>query len=95
MPADYRFSETTNLFFRDKLNDTDFPREPLNHLLAMFQLQFDSSSLEIRLPFYTKSLSPLPRLPISQTSHTRHALPLYLEWYFDPSNAHSSKESPL
>lgn len=48
-----------------------------------------------RLEFYAKSFSPLPCLPISQTSQTLHTVPLYLEWYFEPSKAHSSYAVPL
>lgn len=44
---------------------------------------------------YAISLSPLPFFPTSQTSHTAHTVPLYLDWYLLPSKAQVSKELPL
>lgn len=54
-------------------------------------------SLRSRAPGFPqkKSFSPLPCLPTSHTSQTVHTVPLYLEWYLDPSNAHSSYAVPL
>lgn len=44
--------------------------------------------------FYAMSFKPLPFLPISQTPHTVHTVPLYELWNLLPSKAQVSNEEP-
>jgi hypothetical protein len=54
----------------------------------------NSGSFSPKISLHATNFNPLPFLPTSQTPHTVQTVPLYLVWYFDPSNAQVAKGEP-